>query len=135
MLALTLLGMAAGAAQAKVSAAEAGKLGTSLTCTGAEKAGNADGSIPAFSGKWLGAPDGVSYKNNVEKPDGAYHNLADKLTYIRYKAIPTYPLFNKKNQQLADDYDKAYKQLEESGKILELEQKYFGEDVFQYVKD
>ena len=77
----------------------------------------------------------LSYKNNVEKPDGAYHNLADKLSYIRYKAIPTYPLFNKKNQQLADDYDKAYKQLEESGKILELEQKYFGEDVFQYVKD
>jgi len=77
----------------------------------------------------------LSYKNNVEKADGAYHNLADKLSYIRYKAIPTYPLFNKKDQQLADDYDKAYKQLKESGKILELEQKYFGEDVFQYVKD
>lgn len=77
----------------------------------------------------------LSYKNNVEKETGAYHNLADKLSYVRYKAIPTYPLFNKKDQQLADDYDKAYKQLKESGKILELEQKYFGEDVFQYVKD
>lgn len=77
----------------------------------------------------------LSYKNNVEKENGAYHNLADKLSYVRYKAIPTYPLFNKKDQQLADDYDKAYKQLKESGKILELEKEYFGEDVFQYVKD
>ncbi|MDF2565052.1 MAG: amino acid transporter substrate-binding protein [Massilibacillus sp.] len=77
----------------------------------------------------------LSYKNNVEKESGAYHNLADKLSYVRYKAIPTYPLFNKKDQQFADDYDKAYKQLKESGKILELEKEYFGEDVFQYVKD
>ena len=77
----------------------------------------------------------LSYKNNVEKENGAYHNLADKLSYVRYKAIPTYPLFNKKDQQLADDYDRAYKQLKESGKILELEKQYFGEDVFQYVKD
>lgn len=77
----------------------------------------------------------LSYKNNVEKENGAYHNLADKLSYVRYKAIPTYPLFNKKDQQLADDYDKAYKQLKENGKILELEKQYFGEDVFQYVKD
>lgn len=77
----------------------------------------------------------LSYKNNVEKESGPYHNLADKLSYVRYKAIPTYPLFNKKDQQFADDYDKAYKQLKESGKILELEKQYFGEDVFQYVKD
>ncbi len=77
----------------------------------------------------------LSYKNNVEKESGAYHNLADKLSYVRYKAIPTYPLFNKKDQQFADDYDKAYKQLKESGKILDLEKQYFGEDVFQYVKD
>ena len=77
----------------------------------------------------------LSYKNNVEKESGPYHNLADKLSYMRYKAILTYPLFNKKDQQFADDYDKAYKELKKSGKILELEQKYFGEDVFQYVKD
>ncbi|MDF2873544.1 MAG: amino acid transporter substrate-binding protein [Sporomusa sp.] len=77
----------------------------------------------------------LSYKNNVEKESGPYHNLADKLSYVRYKAIKTYPLFNKKDQQFADDYDKAYQKLKESGKILELEQKYFGEDVFQYVKD
>ena len=62
---LAALGLVATAAQAKVSAAEAAKLGTSLTCVGAEKGANADGSIPAFSGKWLGTPPGLTYKPNV----------------------------------------------------------------------
>lgn len=50
---------------AKVSAAEADRLGKDLTCVGAEKAGNKDGTIPPFSGKWLGAPPGINYKPNV----------------------------------------------------------------------
>ncbi|CAM5386635.1 hypothetical protein SSTU70S_00329 [Stutzerimonas stutzeri] len=41
-------------ALAKVSEEEAARLGNELTCTGAERAGNADGSIPAFTGKYLG---------------------------------------------------------------------------------
>jgi hypothetical protein len=40
----------AGQAQAAVSAQEAAKLGSNLTLVGAEKAGNADGSIPAYAG-------------------------------------------------------------------------------------
>lgn len=48
-------------AWAKVSAEEAAKLGGELTCLGAEKAGNADGSIPEYSGKWLGKPPHVQY--------------------------------------------------------------------------
>lgn len=43
-------------AGAKVSAAEADRLGKDLTCVGAEKAGNKEGTIPEFSGKWLGVP-------------------------------------------------------------------------------
>lgn len=55
--ALTGLAMAAAIvwvpAQAKVSAQEAAKLGgPKLTCMGAERAGSADGMVPAFSGKW-----------------------------------------------------------------------------------
>ena len=56
--------LAAHPAVAAVSAEEAAQLGgDKLTCTGAERAGNADGSIPAFSGKWLGAPPGLDVKN------------------------------------------------------------------------
>ncbi|WP_280327596.1 DUF1329 domain-containing protein [Pseudomonas sp. BN102] len=48
-------------AWAVVTESEAAKLGGELTCIGAEKAGNADGSIPAFSGQWLGTPPGVAF--------------------------------------------------------------------------
>jgi L-cystine transport system substrate-binding protein len=53
---------------------------------------------------------------------------------VRYKAIPTYPIFNKKEQKLADEYDQAVEQLRQEGKIRELEEKYFGEEISQYLK-
>ncbi|NBA98295.1 DUF1329 domain-containing protein [Pseudomonas sp. R5(2019)] len=61
-----VLALAAGlswysSAQAKVSAEEAARLGKDLTCTGAEKAGNADGSIPPFTGKNLGVVPGWTH--------------------------------------------------------------------------
>jgi hypothetical protein len=49
-------------ASAKVSDEEAAKLGTTLTCLGAEKAGSKDGQIPPFGGQWKGVPPGVDYK-------------------------------------------------------------------------
>ncbi|MDP9530171.1 DUF1329 domain-containing protein [Pseudomonas protegens] len=49
------------AAQAKVSPEEVARLGQDLTPMGAERAGNADGSIPAWSGKWLGLPPQLKY--------------------------------------------------------------------------
>ena len=48
------------------------RLGTDLTCMGAEKAGNADGSIPAFSGKWLGVPPHVDFKGTGNHPVNPY---------------------------------------------------------------
>ncbi len=73
--------------------------------------------------------------NNVVKESGIYHRFADKLAYVSHMAIPTYPLFNKKDAQLAADYDKAMDELVKEGKITELVNKYFGEDIFKYVKD
>lgn len=77
----------------------------------------------------------LSFQNNVTKDDAPYHKFADQLTYIRYKGIPTYPLFNKNEQKLADEYDKALQELKDEGKIAELQKKYFGEDLTKYVKD
>ncbi len=56
--------MMAGAALAKVPAAEADKLGKELTCVGAEKAGTKDG-VPEYTGKWLGTPPGIQYTLHV----------------------------------------------------------------------
>ena len=75
----------------------------------------------------------LSYKNNVASEKGKYHQFNDKLAYVRYKGIPTWPLFNKKEQQFAADYDKAIEALRAEGRIAELEQKYFGESLSKYV--
>lgn len=54
------------------SAQDAARLGADLTCLGAEKAGNADGSIPEFSGKWLGVPPHVDFKGTGHHPVDPY---------------------------------------------------------------
>jgi len=61
-LALPVAGFAA------VSAEEAEKLGNELTCVGAERAGNEAGTIPAFTGKYLGEVPGW----NPEPHTGAH---------------------------------------------------------------
>lgn len=76
----------------------------------------------------------LSYKNNIAKEDAPYHAFADKLTYLRYKGIPTYPLINKKQQKLADEVDQAIKELRDEGRIGELEQKFFGESLSKYIQ-
>nr|WP_241492157.1 DUF1329 domain-containing protein [Pseudomonas sp. TTU2014-080ASC] len=51
---------------------DAARLGQDLTCVGAEKAGNADGSIPPFSGKWQGVPPHVDFKGTGYHPVDPY---------------------------------------------------------------
>ncbi len=45
------------------------KLEGPLTPMGAERAGNADGTNPAWSGKWVSTPPGVDYKPGQRFPD------------------------------------------------------------------
>ena len=52
---------------AKVPASEADHLGKDLTCVGAIKAGNKEGTIPEFTGKWVGAPAGVAHVQSSGK--------------------------------------------------------------------
>ncbi len=68
----TLPLLAAAPAPAKVSEQEAARLGRDLTPFGAEVAGNADGSIPAWTGKWRGVPPGVDYAGPGSKPPSPY---------------------------------------------------------------
>lgn len=58
----------AGSVFGAVSAEEAKKLGTTLTAVGAEKAGNADGSIPAYTGG-LATPPASFKKGSGVRPD------------------------------------------------------------------
>lgn len=76
----------------------------------------------------------LSFQNNVLNDDGVYHNIADQLVYVPYKAIPTWPLFGKGNDELAAAYDAAIVTLRENGTLVDLSNKYFGEDIFSYTK-
>lgn len=65
--------LGAGTALASVSEEEAARLnGKDLTPFGGEVAGNADGTIPAWSGKWLGVPPGVEYGGPTTKAPSPY---------------------------------------------------------------
>lgn len=59
--------LGAASAMAAVTAVEAGKLKTELTPLGGEKAGNKDGSIPAWDGGYTKSPAG--YKKGDPRPD------------------------------------------------------------------
>lgn len=62
-----------GSAFAQVSPEEAAKLGKELTCVGAERAGNAEGTIPPFTGKYLGEVPGWNHvKFSGDQPVDPY---------------------------------------------------------------
>lgn len=77
----------------------------------------------------------TSFEANVVSEDGEYHDYVDKLSYITYEGIPTWPLFNINNQALADAYDEAWEQLEADGTLEKLQQQYFGYSLFDYVPE
>lgn len=57
---------------AAVPEEEAARLGRDLTPFGGEVAGNADGTIPAWSGKWRGVPPGVDYPGHPAELPSPY---------------------------------------------------------------
>ena len=56
-------------ANAKVPPEQAARLGTDLTPLGSERAGNADGSIPAWTGGITSPPEGIGYEKGKHLPD------------------------------------------------------------------
>lgn len=96
------LALSVSVAHAKVSEAEAAKLGNELTPLGGEKAGNADGSIPAWDGGITAPPAG--YKEGDHHPDPFpddkvlfeitgknYKEYAGNLSDGQIKLFETYP--------------------------------------------
>lgn len=69
-----LLFTASLSANAAVSEQEANRLGRDLTLMGAEMAGNASGTIPAWTGTVLGAPANVDYKGTGSYYPNPYPN-------------------------------------------------------------
>lgn len=100
----TAIALACGSAglQAKVSDAEAAKLGNELTPMGAVKAANADGSIPAWTGGITQPPAGYQVGDHHPDPFSSdkpmftitaknYKDYADNLSDGQKKLFETYP--------------------------------------------
>ena len=69
IMAVLAAGLYAGAALAKVPQAQTDRLQKDLTPLGSERAGNADGSIPAWTGGISAPPEGIGYKAGAHLPD------------------------------------------------------------------
>jgi len=95
-------------ANAAVSKQEAKRLGTELTPVGAERAGNADGSIPAWSGKLSGVPAGMSYMGSGDAYPDPY--AKDKVLYtVTKQNLPTYKdLLTPGLQAMLDKYPETF---------------------------
>ena len=109
-----------------------------------------DAEIKLVAGDQFGASDGyvwvnegrydafvdikLSFQNNVLKEGAPYAQYKDKLKYITYKGIPTWPIFNRKKKALASAYDKAIAKLQKDGTISRLAVQYFGEDISALLK-
>lgn len=98
------LALAAGSANAAVSAEQAARLGKDLTPTGAEKAGNADGTIPAWTGGITTPPAGFKVGTFEidpfpdDKPlfkidQSNYKDYGDKLGAGQQAMFAKYPSF------------------------------------------
>ncbi len=77
----------------------------------------------------------TTFDANVTDEAGEYHHLADQLSYIPYEGIPTWPLFNKEDTELAAAYDRAWETLKENGTLEKLADDYFGYSLFDYVPE
>ena len=71
------------------------------------------------------------FEGQVKAESGKYHNLINDVVYNEFSVIKTWPLFNKQEQEFADAYDKAIKQISEEKKTNELSTKFYGRDLFQ----
>ena len=98
-----ILGLTVSAVQAELTEAELARLGNDLTPMGAEKAGNADDTIPAWTGGMTGPPAGVTGDHHPDPfaDDPVEFTIsgqnmaqyADKLTEGQKAMLEAYPSF------------------------------------------
>lgn len=74
------------------------------------------------------------FQAQVLAEDGPYYNLKDEVVYNEFAVIKTWPLFNKKEQEFADAFDKAIAQVKEQKKTNEISTEFYGRDLFEVLE-
>lgn len=72
-----------------------------------------------------------SFTGQVLTEGGPYHHLKDEVVYNEFAVIKTWPLFNKKEQEFADAYDKAIAEIKKTDALRELSKEFYGKDLFE----
>lgn len=75
----------------------------------------------------------LSFEANVNKENAVYSRFKDSLSYVDYKAIATYPLFNKNHSELVAKFDEALKILHDNGTLQKLELEYLGYEILSTI--
>lgn len=73
----------------------------------------------------------ATFNQQVANAEGPYHHLKDQVVYNEFDVIQTWPLFNKKEQQLVDDFDEALQKVKAEKIPNALSEKYYGRDLFE----
>jgi len=107
--AVALLTLFVCSAWSAVPASEAEQLGKNLTCFGAEMAGNKSGSIPEFSGKWLGTPPHVTFKGPGTPYDNPYATEKPLYTITAENMSQHVDKLTEGTKTLLQKYPKSYK--------------------------
>lgn len=71
------------------------------------------------------------FKGQVLDEKAPYHNLKDEVVYNEFNVIKTWPLFNKKEQEFADAYDAAMKEIQATDALRELSKEFYNKDLFE----
>lgn len=76
-----------------------------------------------------------SFHRQVLNDDAPYNHLKDDVVYKEFDVIKTWPLFNKDEQEFADAFDKAMKQVKEEKITNELSVEFYGKDLFELLDE
>ncbi|MGG3195418.1 transporter substrate-binding domain-containing protein [Priestia aryabhattai] len=73
-----------------------------------------------------------AFNSQVVDKGSPYHNLKNDVVFNGFAVIKTWPLFNKKEQDFANAYDKAAKKLKDDGTAAKLIKEYTGSNLFEF---
>lgn len=77
----------------------------------------------------------ASFDRQVTNEDGPYYHLKDHVVYNEFAVIKTWPLFNKKEQEFAADFDVALKKVKAEKIPNELSEEFYGRDLFELLDE
>lgn len=76
-----------------------------------------------------------SFERQVLDEAGPYHHLKDDLVYNEFAVIETWPLFNKEEQEFADAFDQALKEVKAEKIPNALSEEFYGKDLFKLLDE